>query len=87
MRYFAALCIVVLALAGCDTQHRFDGEIVIVITCDLPPELCGASDAEFARFWDTLNEAERYDFVEEWGRPEPRSGFVAAHPQESNLLR
>lgn len=64
-------------MAGCDTAHTIDGRIVIVIECNLPAELCGASDAEFTAFWDSLDEAERHEFIEEWGRPEPRSGFVA----------
>lgn len=74
-----ALCLAAcVALPGCDTEHN--GRFVIVIECSMPPELCGASDAEFDAFWATLDEAERDAFVEEYGRPESRDGFIAASP-------
>ena len=79
---FIAIWCSLVIFTGCDTAHTFDGRLVIVIECDLPGDLCDASDEEFAAFWDALDEGEQYEFVEEWGKPKLRSGFVVARPKE-----
>ena len=84
MKYLALFVLGVLA--GCDPELAIRLEAPIP---QLPPDVEAMSDAKFEEFYFDMSETERVEFVEQYGKPEPRDGFQAVKPvvRRPDLLR
>jgi len=76
-RLITVLLLTPLLLAACDPNFSITLPSIEISPCDIQPELCNKSNAEFEEFFDGLTDEEQTAYVDAQFVSKEQTGFVS----------